>query len=155
LQTLDELIADAAVFAGLEGGYLKLIAGCGVNVHFAAGELLVREGDPAELFYLLRGGSVAIELDAPAGGPLLIETLHTGDVVGWAWLFEPYRWAFDARAREPVRAVAFDGACLRGKCEADHELGYELMRRFAASLTEDLQATRLQLLDVYGHARVE
>jgi CRP/FNR family transcriptional regulator, cyclic AMP receptor protein len=155
LQTLDELIAEAPVFAGLDAEYLKLIANCSVNARFAAGELLVREGDPAELFYLLRAGSVAIELDAPAGGPLLIETLYAGDVVGWAWLFEPYRWAFDARAREPVRAVAFDGACLRGKCEADHELGYELMRRFAASLTEDLQATRLQLLDVYGHARVD
>ncbi len=153
MQTLDELIADAPVFAGLEQGYLKLIADCGVNARFAAGELLVREGDPADLFYLLRAGSVAIELDAPGSGPLLIETLGAGDVVGWAWLFDPYRWAFDARAREPVGAVAFDGACLRGKCEADHELGYELMRRFAASLTEDLQATRLQLLDVYSHAR--
>ena len=149
MQTLDELIADAAVFAGLGGDYLKLIAGCGVNARFAAGELLVREGDPAELFYLLRGGSVAIELDAPAGGPLLIETLHTGDVVGWAWLFEPYRWAFDARAREPVRAVAFDGACLRGKCEADAELGYQLLKRVATVMYQRLQATRIRLLDLY------
>ncbi len=85
----------------------------------------------------------------------MIETLQRGEVVGWSWLFEPYRWQFDARAtRADARVVGFDGACLRGKCEADHELGYQLMRRFAASLIERLQATRLQLLDVYGHARV-
>ena len=70
-----------------------------------------------------------------------------------SWLFEPYRWQFDARAQELTRVVRFDGACLREKCEADHELGYQLMRRFAASLTERLQATRLQLLTYTGHAR--
>ncbi len=69
----------------------------------------------------------------PGAGPLVIETLHAGEVVGWSWLFEPYRWQFDARAQRADRGVAFDGACLRGKCEADHELGYQLMRRFAAS----------------------
>ena len=82
----------------------------------------------------------------------MIETLHDGDVVGWSWLFPPHRWHFDGRATAPTSLIAFDGACLRGKCDADHELGYQLMRRFAASIVERLQATRLQLLDVYGHA---
>ena len=82
----------------------------------------------------------------------MIETLHAGDPVGWSWLFAPYRWQLDARALEPCELIGFDGACLRGKCEADHELGYQLMRRFAANLVDRLQATRLQLLDVYGHA---
>ena len=119
--------------------------------HFTrfAGEFL----NPANQFFLIREGAVALEIDALDRGTLVIETLHRDDVVGWSWLFEPYRWQFDARASGPTRVVAFDGACLRGKCEADHELGYQLMRRFAASLIERLQATRLQLLDVYGHAR--
>ncbi len=80
----------------------------------------------------------------------MIATLGEGAVVGWSWLFPPYRWSFDARALELTRTVAFDGACLRGKCEADTTLGYELMQRFAAVMLDRLQATRLQLLDVYG-----
>ena len=83
----------------------------------------------------------------------MIETLHPGEVVGWSWLFAPYRWQFDGRVTEPSDLVTFDGACLRGKCDADHELGYQLMSRFAANVIARLQATRLQLLDVYGHAR--
>jgi len=154
MQTLEELIAAAPLFAGLSAAHLQLIAGCGANERFAAGEHLFREGAPADRFFLIRKGAVALEIDAPGRGPLIIETLHNSDVVGWSWLFEPYRWELDARASELTRVVAFDGACLRGKCDADHELGYQLMRRFAASLTEGLQATRLQLLDVYGHARV-
>ena len=71
--------------------------------------------------------------------------------MGWSWLFPPYRWHLDAIAREPVAAVAFDAACLRAKCDEDHELGYQLMRRFAALMLGRLAATRLQLLDVYGH----
>ena len=73
-------------------------------------------------------------------------------MVGWSWLFAPYRWQLDGRAVQPCELIAFDGACLRGKCETDHELGYQLMRRFAANLVARLQATRFQLLDVYGNA---
>jgi len=154
VQTLEQLIAGAPLFAGLAGEHIQLIAGCARNERFAAGEYLHREGEAADRFYLIREGAVAIEIDAPGRGALVIETLQHGDVAGWSWLFEPYRWQLDARVVEPTRAVGFDATCLRGKCDADHELGFQLMRRFAASLTEALQATRLQLLDVYGHARV-
>ncbi len=154
MQTLEQLIARAPLFAGLADEHVELIAGCARNERFGAGEYLHREGDAADRFYLIREGAVAIEVDAPGRGALVIETLQEGDVAGWSWLFEPYRWQLDARAIEPTGAVGFDGKCLRGKCDADHELGFQLMRRFAASLTEALQATRLQLLDVYGHAPV-
>jgi CRP/FNR family transcriptional regulator, cyclic AMP receptor protein len=148
---LDELIAAAPLFEGLDRSHLQVIAGCGANQRFAAGNLLFAEGDPAERFFLIRRGLVALEVHVPGGGPLLVETLSEGEVIGWSWLFEPFRWGFDARAREDTRVVTFDGACLRGKAEADHELGYQLMRRFAHALTEHLEATRMQLLDVYGH----
>jgi CRP-like cAMP-binding protein len=153
VQTIEDLIARTPVFAGLEAEQLKLIAACGWNEHVPAGAMLLREGDPAERFFLIRRGAVALEVDAPAGGPLTIETLHPGDVVGWSWLFAPYRWQLDGRVTEPSDLIAFDGACLRGKCDADHELGYQLMIRFAANVIARLQATRLQLLDVYGHDR--
>jgi CRP-like cAMP-binding protein len=154
MRTLDELIAQAPVFAGLAAEHTALVAGCAANEHFAAGARLAGEGDPADRFYLIREGALALEVVSPGRGTLVIETLHGGEVVGWSWLFEPYRWQFEVRAVEATRAITFDGACLRGKCEADHELGYQLMRRFAGVLTERLQATRLQLLDVYGHAAV-
>ena len=80
----------------------------------------------------------------------MVQTLTAGDVAGFSWLIEPHRWEFDGRAVERVRAVQVDGACLRAKCDEDPRLGYELMRRFAALATSRLQATRLQLMDVYG-----
>ena len=151
MQTIDELIASAPVFDGLDQAQLELIAGCGRNEHVAAGAFLLHEGDPAERFFLIRRGTVALQVQAP-GRTLTIETLQAGDPVGWSWLFAPYRWQLDARALEPCELIGFDGVCLRGKCEADHDLGYELMRRFAENLVDRLQATRLQLIDVYGHA---
>jgi CRP/FNR family transcriptional regulator, cyclic AMP receptor protein len=154
MQTLEQLVAAAPLFAGLSVSQLSLIAGCGANEHVDAGRLLLRQGDPADRFFLIRAGAVALQVHVPGRGDVVIETLHAGDVVGWSWLFSPYRWQLDARAMELTRVVAFDAACLRGKCDADHELGYQLMSRFAASLVDTLQATRLQLLDVYGNARV-
>jgi CRP/FNR family transcriptional regulator, cyclic AMP receptor protein len=151
LETIDTLLRDVPVFHGLPGEELRLLAGCATNVHFDTGAVLFREGDPADTFYVLRHGSVALEMYVPARGPAIIETLEAGEVLGWSWLFPPYRWHFDARALTGVRATAFDGACLRGKCEDDPKLGYQLMARFAQVLIERLQWTRLRLLDLYGH----
>jgi CRP/FNR family transcriptional regulator, cyclic AMP receptor protein len=151
MRTLDALIADSPVFAGLAPHHLSLIAGCARNEHVDAGTPLFREGAAADRFFLIRSGAVAIETAAPGREALVIATLHEGDVVGWSWLFPPYRWHFDGRATVATSLIGFDGACLRGKCDADHELGYQLMLRFAGSLVERLQATRLPLLDVYGH----
>ena len=151
MRTLEDAIAAAPVFAGLDAAQIGLIAGCGANEHVDAGVHLFREGRPAERFYLIRDGAVALEVAAPGRGTIVIETLHAADVVGWSWLFAPHRWQFDGRAIEPTKTVAFDGRCLRGKCDADLELGYALMRRFAAVAVERLQATRIQLLDVYAN----
>ena len=132
MATLEEVIAQAPVFAGLKHAHLMLVAGCGADLTVAGGTYLLREGRPAERFYLIRSGTVSLEIHAPGRGAVAIETLHPGEVAGWSWLFAPYRWQFDARAIQACTAVAFDAACLRGKCNADPELGYELMRRFAA-----------------------
>ena len=150
MQTLDEIVGESPVFDGLTEERLGLIAGCAGNVGFAAGERLFREGEPADTFYLVRKGRVALSTHAPARGSVVIETLDPGEIVGWSWLFPPYVWHFDARAVDDVRAVAFDGACLRGKCESDPALGYELMQRFASVMIDRLQHTRLRLLDLYG-----
>ena len=152
MQTIAELTAESHDFAGLESRYVELIAGCGATAHFRPGERLFRTGEPAERFYLVRHGTVALELYAAGHQPLTIQTLDDGEIAGFSWLFEPYQWMFDARAVADTSAIAFDAVCLRGKCEADHELGYQLMRRFAGIALGRLQATRLQLLDVYGRA---
>jgi CRP/FNR family transcriptional regulator, cyclic AMP receptor protein len=152
--TIEQLIAEVPTFTGLEPAQFELIAGCARNHNLQSGSLLMREGEPAGSFFLIRHGTVSLQVDAPGRGPLVIQTLHDGDVVGWSWLFAPYRWAMDGRAVSDCSLVVFDAACLRGKVEADHELGYQLMSRFAANLVDRLQATRLQLLDVYGRTPV-
>lgn len=152
MNTVADLLHEAPFFAGLAPEWIELIAGCGSNVSFAAGSPVFREGEPADAFYLLRHGSVALEAHEPSRGPLIIQTIAAGDVLGWSWLFPPYRWHFDAHALSDVRATSFDGACLRGKCEADPALGFQLVSRFAQTLITRLQATRLQLLDIYGDA---
>jgi CRP-like cAMP-binding protein len=150
MRTLDTLLPESSVFAGLEEEQLTLIAGCGRNVTFAAGDRLFREGDAADVFFLVRHGIVALETYVPHRGPVTFDTVGPGEIAGWSWLVPPHCWHFTGRAVEPVRAVEFDGACLRGKCDDDPKLGYTLLTRFTQVLVERLQATRFQLMDVYG-----
>ncbi|MCS6924746.1 MAG: cyclic nucleotide-binding domain-containing protein [Candidatus Binatia bacterium] len=150
MQTLEPILAAHPFFQNLDPRHLHLIVSCASNVRFEAGQFIFREGEAANHFYLLRHGTVQLEIFVPERGPLVIQTLGEGDVLGWSWLFPPYRWHFDARAATLVRAIALDGQCLRTKCEEDHDLGYQLVKRFAHVIMQRLQATRLQLLDVYG-----
>jgi len=150
MRTLDALIVESPVFTSLDQDQLELIAGCASNVVFPAGDRIFREGDPADTFFLVRHGLVAIDAYVPSRGQLTLEAVGPGEIVGWSWLVPPYRWHFTGRAVEPVRAIQFDGACLRGKCDEDPRLGYTLLTRFSQLLVDRLQATRLQLMDVYG-----
>ena len=150
MKTLDAIIAESPVFAGLKQEQLEFIIGCAQNVHFDEGQKIASAGDPADTFYLIRMGEVALDLDVPNRKSMRIDTVEAGQVVGWSWLIPPNEWKYDVTATELVRAVAFDGACLREKCDSDPELGYALLSRFAQVLVGRLQSTRLRLLDIYG-----
>ena len=150
IRAITDLFAAPPRPAAPPGSDRALTAGCSRNVRLAAGELVLREGEPADTFYLVRSGRVAIEIAAPGRTPMVIRTVGEGGLVGWSWLIPPYRWHFDARATEDTAAVAVDGACLRRKCDDDHSLGYRLMSRVAQLAVDHMQAARLQLLDLYG-----
>ena len=149
METLEGLIAEHPFFNGLEMRHFQLLVGCASNVRFEPGQFVFREGEEANQFYLIRHGKVTLEIHAPPRGSIIIQTLDEGDVLGWSWLFPPYRWKFSAKAIESTRAIALDGNCLRGKSEEDHDFGYALLKRFARVIQERLQATRLQLINVY------
>ena len=152
MRTLEGVLAAHPFFSGMDPRYLQLAVGCAANVRFNAGELIFQQGYDAEHFYLIRAGKVALEFHVPGRGGLTIQTLGAGEVLGWSWLVPPYNWRFDGRAAEVTRAIVFDGKCLRGKCEEDHELGYELQKRVIAILGQHLDATRFRLLDIYRDA---
>jgi CRP/FNR family transcriptional regulator, cyclic AMP receptor protein len=149
MASIAERLTHHPFFAGLPAESIDLIVGCASNVRFRPGERLFREGDPAETFYVVRGGRVALEMRAPTGSAVL-DTVEADEVVGWSWLVPPYRWTFDGRAVDDVHAVRFDGACLRGKCEADPVLGYALLTRVVGVMSARLHSARVRLLDLYG-----
>lgn len=150
METLERIIAQHPFFAGMEEPYVNLLVGCAFNTRFKAGDYIFKEGTEANEFYLVRSGKVALEIIAPQHMPIVVETLSEGDILGWSWLLPPYTWRFNAHAVEETRAIALDGKCLRKKCEENHDLGYELLKRFAWIIAQRLEATRFQLLDVYA-----
>jgi len=148
MQTIQEILAEHPFFEGLDARYVELLAGCASNVHFCAGDFIFHEGEEANYFYLVRHGKLTVETLVPGRGPIVFQTIHEGDVLGWSWLFPPYRWVYDARVLENTRATAFDGVCLRTKCAEDHTMGYDLMQRFARIITQRLQSTRSNLVEL-------
>ena len=150
MEDLERILTEHPFTDGLSPEHIKLLVGCASNVAFQAGEFIFREGDDADSFYFIRHGKVVVEFYVPHGGQIAIQTKGAGEVMGWCWMVPPYKRYFDSRAMEVTRAITLDGKCLRDKCREDHDLGYELMKRFSVLIAQQLEATRLQLIDIYG-----
>jgi hypothetical protein len=140
MQGIETNLAFQPLLRELDAEELQTISECAHIVSFKAGQH----------FYIIMSGKVALQVYGPGRGPITIETIDDGDILGWSWLFPPYRWHFDAQALTATQAISFNAMCLRGKCELDHSLGYKLVKVFSHLIMERLQATRLRLLDVYA-----
>ncbi|MGM0577661.1 MAG: Crp/Fnr family transcriptional regulator [Myxococcota bacterium] len=136
-------------FRGMTDDQLGVLAQHATCRHLGGGDVLFRKDEPAEHFFVVRTGKVALELASP-GGVRTIQTLGPGEVVGFSWLIAPHTWEFDAHCVGPTTVVELDGVAVRERCEADRDFGYELLSRFSRQVVKRLQATRVQLLDVYG-----
>jgi CRP/FNR family transcriptional regulator, cyclic AMP receptor protein len=146
----EEILAKHPVFKDFDKDTLALLAGCARNEHFAAGATIYNEGDGADRVYILRHGDVAVEISAPERVPIIVETLNAGDILGWSWMVPPYRHMSDARAVSEVRAVSLDAVCLRGKCDQNPVLGYQMFQHFLPHMAVRVRTLRMQLLDLYG-----
>lgn len=147
IEGLGKLLAEHPFFMDMSDRTREIVVGCAANEVFKAGAIIFREGGPADKFYLVRNGAVAIEVHAPGHDPIIVESLHDGDILGWSWLIPPYTWSFDARANELTRVISLDAKCLRAKCEADPHLGYELYRRFIPVMARRIAETRHRLVE--------
>ncbi len=119
------------------------------EMRFNPGQYIFRDGQEANMFYLVLSGMVSLEVYAPNRGPVTVQPIGAGDVLGWSWLYPPHRWHFDAKAKEETRVLALNGKAIRGLIEDDHEFGFQVMKRIALVMENRLQATRVKLMEVY------
>ncbi len=150
METIEPILAAHPFFQGLSPRHLQEVAACAERVNFKDGEFLCRAEGEASRFYLILSGRVSVEVFSARRGPMTLQTLGEGDVLGWLWFNgKPYHWHLDARAVGLTRALSLEVQCLLEKCEADHDLGYEIMRRYAHSLAKAFRVSALQLTDMF------
>lgn len=149
IETLEPVLQRYPFFNELSDAQLKLIASRAKEVRFPQEHVIFREGDPAKEFYVICDGLVSVELLTPSGATT-VQTVDKGEVLGWSWVSPPYRWHFNAKTLRPTHALVLDGDWLRNKCEEDHDLGYVILKHFVDLIASRLDATRLQLLDIYS-----
>jgi CRP/FNR family transcriptional regulator, cyclic AMP receptor protein len=138
--------------AGMNRRQLVLLTDCAIAVQFKKGQVIFREGQLANRFYLIETGKVTLESGGGLGDPVVIDTIGAGDLLGWSWMFPPHTWHFTARAAEPTIAIFFSGTILREYCEKDHSLGYELLKRISLVMNRRLQATRNKMLTIHNRS---
>jgi CRP/FNR family cyclic AMP-dependent transcriptional regulator len=136
---------------GMSCDQLSVLAEAARDVTFPARQRLFEDGGNATRFWLIQSGHVSLDLHVPGEGPVVIETIGMGELLGWSWLFPPYKWAFGAVAATAVEAFEFDAPAVRECCAADPDIGYELNQRVTRVLAKRLQVTRIRLLARSGY----
>ena len=147
-EALEKILDAHPFFRGIKEQHLPTIVEGATVVRFEPGEVIFEEGEPAHRFYLIRTGRVALQLVSYRIEPVTLLTLQDGDLIGWSWLFPPYRWKFTAKALSVTRAITLDGGSLRARCDEDHDLGFELMKRFAQIIDNRVEALSVHLVAV-------
>lgn len=137
--------------AGMIRDQLALLVDCAMAAHFNPGEIILREGEIANRFYLIESGKAVLESGQGFGNPVAIDTIGAGDLLGWSWMFPPYVWHFTARAMESTEAIFFYGTILREYCEKNHSLGYELFKRITPVMLRRLQTARKKMLSMHAY----
>lgn len=150
MNTLENAIANHPFTKDLNPRYLHLLTGCATYERFGVEQQIFQEGLEADRFYLLHSGRVALQTFVPRKGAVTIETISGGEVLGWSWLFPPYRWHFSALSLEPTEAVALCARTLREEMEENHDFGYAITTRVSRIILERLQATRVRMLELYN-----
>lgn len=153
VKTIADILKEHSFFQELSPEELTFIAGCGKNVRFKEGQIIANPGDAASEFYLIREGRVSFLMETQPNQSFIYQTVGPNEILGLEWLIPPYKWTATVQAKSFTRAIAFDGACLRQKCENDTNLGYKLMKHLVQIMVRREDAVRLQLLDVYGNKK--
>jgi CRP/FNR family transcriptional regulator, cyclic AMP receptor protein len=144
---MEERLAAHPFLKGLSDHHIELLAQCATPTHFDAGQTIFRTGEPANGFYLIEKGHVALEGCVVEHGCVTTDMVGPGEPLGWSWLFPPYLWHFDARAVEPTTALCFSGILLRQHRDEDLHLSHELFKRTCEVMMHRLQAARKKLVD--------
>jgi CRP-like cAMP-binding protein len=143
---IERRLAAHRFLKGMSRHHVELLALCATPTEFDKGQIIFREGDPANGFYLLETGSVALEGKRKGGQPVVIDTVSAGEPLGWSWLFPPYIWEFDARATKACQAICLSGIMLRQHRDEDLTLSHELHKRVSEVMVRRLQAARSKLI---------
>ena len=153
IKGLKELLDAHPIFGGMDKQVRETIAECGEKIEIPEGKYFIREGDLADRFYLLRRGRAALEIHVAQLAPVVIATRGENDVLGWSWMTPPYLWHFDVRAMVGVEAISINAACLKEMWDTEPELGLSFYKNFTPIIASRLEATRMQLIDMYGRPR--
>lgn len=150
METMEPILAAHPFFQGFSTRHLQDILACAGRENFNPGEYLCRDADEAAKFFVIHQGRVGVEIFKARGGPVTIQTLGAGEVLGWLGFKKPYHWNLDAKALQLTRVISLSVQCLGDRCDQDHDLGYELMKRYAHHLAVQFRVAKLQLADMYG-----
>jgi CRP/FNR family cyclic AMP-dependent transcriptional regulator len=150
LDALETLVKGHPFLAGIDPSFCEFFAECASLRRFASQQQVFHEGGEADHFYLILFGNVALETWVAGHGNVTIQTLGSGDALGWSWFFPPHEWHYTATTRAPTDVISFGAAALRARAEANRDFREDLLARISKTLLQRLESSREQIISLYS-----
>ena len=148
--SITEYLSAHEFFSEFSDDVLKFLCECSSTREIKKGQILFRQGENADKFYVVRSGRISIQMPAIMGPTLEIQAVDEGQVLGWSWLISPYQWNFQTKAEEDSELLEFDGVAILARCEQEPKFGYELLKKFAGLMSVRLNAARQKMMDEWN-----
>jgi CRP/FNR family transcriptional regulator, cyclic AMP receptor protein len=151
-QSTTDYLSTHEFFSAFSNDILNFLSERSSMCEIKKGQILFRQGENADKFYVVRKGLISIQMPAIMGPTLEIQTLGKDQVLGWSWLISPYKWNFQTIAEEDSELLMFDGIAILARCEQEPKFGYELLKKFAELMSMRLDAARQKMMDEWNPA---
>ncbi len=147
---IQKTLSENPFFSELDDDAVAFLVAHAKELKISQDEVIFKRGEHADKFYLVRSGRITVEIPAVYGPSLEIQNLGAGEVLGWSWLIDPYKWDFQARVEEDADLLEFDGAAVLENCEKDRNFGYEILKQFTELMSERLTGARQRMMDTFS-----
>jgi CRP/FNR family transcriptional regulator, cyclic AMP receptor protein len=151
-QSIDTYLTSHEFFTGFNEVDLKFLCDCSSLEQIEQGQMLFRQGEQADKFYVVRTGRISIQMPAIMGPNIEMQSLGSDQILGWSWLISPFKWSFQALAEETSELIRFDGTAILARCEQNPKFGYEMLKKFAGLMSIRLDAARRKMMDEWNPA---
>ena len=136
-----QLLKKTAIFTDLDEGELARVAEICKELKYQGGQVIFKEGEPGNRFYIIATGEVRISRNIPGAGEEALAVLQPGACFGEMAVFDRSDRSTDAIANGPVTLQTITRPDFEILLDFNRDMAYKILWSMVRLLSSRLRVT--------------